>query len=338
MMAGALALLGMAIVALAPAPTAAQESERTEAITYLERVAKAHGSTYSCRQLVAYFGKASSAAAVLDIRSSGSGQYVRAESGSGVTRLWHGRESSVMSASATDIHEFGTSTVELKPDQVIEKYEVEVGESSQMFGVEVVPLTLTRRRDRTTVEKWLVHAESGIVYRRELFDAQNRLVGMTTITDMKWGSSAADSPEPREPETEPPHEAKAASMKGAPRMLPSGYRLLRAYSLEAGGLPAQQLVYSDGLHALSVFATKGSLSTPDGFDRADIGHAEGWVGPGPGTWAWEGDGRSWLIVAEEPALDPVELTKAFPKGGRSFWAGLGALWTRLFDAIGSLFG
>jgi hypothetical protein len=44
-----------------------------------------------------------------------------------------------------------------------------------------------------------------------------------------------------------------------------------------------------------------------------------------------------MIVAEEPALDPVELTKAFPKGGRSFWAGLGALWSRLFDAIGSLF-
>jgi hypothetical protein len=335
-LAGALALIGAAVVALVPSPTSAQEGERTEAITYLQRIAKAQDSTYSCRQLVAYFGKASSAA-VLDIRSSDSGQYVRAESGSGVTRLWHSRESSVTSASATDVHESATSTVELKPDQVIEKYEIEVGERSQMFGVEVVPLALTRRRDRTTVEKWLVHAESGIVYRRELFDAQSKLVGMATITDMKWGSSAAVSPDPREPSTEPPHEVKPASRKGAPKMLPAGYRLLRAYSLEAGGRPAQQLVYSDGLHALSVFATKGPLSTPDGFEPADIGDVEGWVGPGPGTWAWEGGGRSWMIVAEEPALDPIELTKAFPKGGRSFWAGLGALWTRVFDAIGSLF-
>ncbi len=335
-MAGAIALIGAAMVALVPGPTASAK-ENVEAMTYLTRIAQAQGSTYSCRQLVAYFGKAKSAAAVLDIRSSDNGQYVRAESGSGVTRLWRGRENSVLSASATDVHESATSTVELKPDQVIEKYDVEVGEPSQMFGVEVVPLTLTRRRDRTTVEKWLVHAESGIVYRRELFDTQNKLVGMATITDMKWGEAAADSPEPREPSTDPPHEVKSASKKGAPKMLPSGYRLLRAYSLEAGGQPAHQLVYSDGLHALSVFATKGSFSTPDGFERAEIGEVEGWVGPGPGTWAWEGDGRSWLIVAEEPALDPVELTKAFPKGGRSFWAGLGALWTRLFDAIGSLF-
>ena len=336
-MAGAIALIGAAIVALAPAPTAAQESERTEAITYLERIAAAQGSTYSCRQLVAYFGKAQSAAAVLDIRSTAGGQYVRAESGSGVTRLWRSRESSVLSARANDVHESATTTVALKPDQVIEKYDVEVGEPSRTFGVEVVPLTFTRRRDQMTVEKWLVQAESGIVYRRELFDAQNKLVGMATITDIKWGGDAADSPEPREPSTEPPSEIKTASKKDAPKMLPSGYRLLRAYSLQAGGRPAHQLVYSDGLHALSVFATKGSLSTPDGFERADIGDVEGWVGPGPGTWAWEGDGRSWMIVAEEPALDPVELTKAFPKGGRSFWAGLGALWSRLFDAIGSLF-
>jgi hypothetical protein len=335
-MAGAIALIGAAMVALLPGPTASAK-ENVEAMTYLTRIAQAQGSTYSCRQLVAYFGKARSAAAVLDIRSSGGGQYVRAESGSGVTRLWRGRDSSVLSASATDVQESATATVSLKPDQVIEKYDVAVGEPSQMFGVDVVPLTLTRRRDRTTVEKWLVQAASGIVYRRELFDAQSKLVGMATITDMKWGGAAADSPEPREPSTEPPHEVKAASKKGAPKMLPSGYRLLRAYTFEADGRPAQQFVYSDGLHALSVFATKGSLSTPEGFERADIGEVEGWVGPGPGTWAWEGDGRNWMIVAEEPALDPVELTNAFPRGGRSFWAGLGALWSRLFDAMGNLF-
>ncbi len=120
-------------------------------------------------------------------------------------------------------------------------------------------------------------------------------------------------------------------------MLPSGYRLLRAYTLEADGRPARQLVYSDGLHALSVFTTDGSLGSPDGFEAADIGGAQVWSGPGPGTWAWEGGGRSWLVVAEEPALNPSELTKAFPTGGRSFWAGLGALWSRLFGAIGSLF-
>jgi hypothetical protein len=121
-------------------------------------------------------------------------------------------------------------------------------------------------------------------------------------------------------------------------MLPLGYRLLRGYRMEADGRPADQWLYSDGLHALSVFSTTGRLRTPKGFEAAEGRGAEGlWIGPGPGTWAWEGGGRSWLVVAEESALDPAELTGSFPKGGPSFWARLGSLWSRLFGAIGDLF-
>jgi hypothetical protein len=42
-------------------------------------------------------------------------------------------------------------------------------------------------------------------------------------------------------------------------------------------------------------------------------------------------------VAEEPALDPVELTEVFPKGGPSVWARMGSVSSRAFRALVSLF-
>jgi hypothetical protein len=96
-------------------------------------------------------------------------------------------------------------------------------------------------------------------------------------------------------------------------------------------------VYSDGLHALSVFRTKGNLRSPKGFEASDVDGARVWTGPGPGTWAWEGKGNSYMVVAEEPALDPAQMLEDFPKGGPSFWARLGSVWSRLFSGISHLF-
>lgn len=339
LMGSSIALIGAALVALVPSSVLAAgiaQDDRSRAVTYLRRVARAQEATYSCRQLVAYFGDPQSAAAMLDVRSSGDGQFVRAESGPATKRLWLDESASVLASRSSHLREATPTAVPLRPEEVLAKYEVDVGSRQRLFGVEVVPLTLVRRRDRAMIEQWLVQPRSGIVYQRELYDEQGKLVGMSTITDMKWGASAAAKPEPIEEQARAPSTVRSSATDNAPEMLPLGYRLLRGYRLEADGRPAEQWVYSDGLHALSVFSTSGRLQSPEGFTAAQ--GADGlWVGPGPGTWAWEGGGRSWMVVAEESALDPVELTEAFPRGGPSFWARLGSLWSRLFGAIGGLF-
>jgi hypothetical protein len=337
LMGSSIALIGAALVALMPATGIAQD-DQTRAATYLRRVARAQEATYSCRRLVAYFGDPQSAAAMLDVRSSKDGQFVRVESGSATKRMWLDERASVLTSRSSYLREAAPTRVPLRPDDVLAKYEVDVGSKQRLFGVEVVPLTLVRRRDRAMIEQWLVHPQSGIVYQRELYDEQGKLVGMSTITDMKWGASAAAKPEPIEKQAKAPSTVRSSATDEAPEMLPLGYRLLRGYRLEADGRPAEQWVYSDGLHALSVFSTSGGLQSPEGFTAAEGRGADGlWVGPGPGTWAWEGGGRTWTVVAEESALDPVELIEAFPRGGPSFWARLGSLWSRLFGAIGGLF-
>jgi hypothetical protein len=121
-------------------------------------------------------------------------------------------------------------------------------------------------------------------------------------------------------------------------MLPHGYRLMGTFRMDSAGQAADHWVYSDGLHALSVFRTAGGLRAPEGFAATDLDGHRAWSGPGPGTWAWEGGGASWVLVAEEPSLDPVRMTESLPRAGRSVWARLGSLWARGFHAVAGLFG
>ena len=123
----------------------------------------------------------------------------------------------------------------------------------------------------------------------------------------------------------------------APRHLAGGYDLWKTYELDVDGKPAEQWVYSDGLHALSVFRTRGNLKDAGRIHRVRRRRCSRWTGPGPGTWAWQGGGRSWFVVAEESALDAAEFIDPFPKGGPSFWSRLGSVWSRLIGGIGGLF-
>jgi hypothetical protein len=331
----AIAVVGSALLLLHPSPSAAaQEAPPKDAADYLELMADAEGATYQVRQLVVYFGVPQSAA-VVDVRSSEQGEFLRAESGPAVTRLWRQPDRGLVSDDQGSISEEAPSPVALRPAAILRKFDVEVERTASLLGVRVVPLSLVRRSDHTAVERLWVHPQSGIVYRRELYGTDGKLVGLSAILDMRWGRDVPA--EPYDPGSGEVTRAQGVAASGAPAMLPDRYRLLRAYRVEMGGETTQHWLYSDGLHALSVFRTRGGLRRPGGFVKADVGGTSGWVGPGPGTWAWEGGGASWVVVAEEPALDPVRMTKGLPKGGPSAWARMGSLWSSAFRAVGDIF-
>lgn len=315
-----------------PMPIQAQESE--PAAPYLDRVAAAEGATYHARQLVVLFG-ARRSAAVVDVHSSPGATFVRAEAGADVTRLWRRPGRGIIAAPDEALRDDAPPSVPLRTGEILNKYEVSVGEPESILGVDVVPLTLVRRSDRVRVERLWVHEGSGVVYRRELYGEDGRLVGMSTVLDMWWGDDATI--EPFDEASEPPSRVDPAIAPDAPRRLPNGYRLVNASRFHAGGRPADHWVYSDGLHALSVFRMSGAMRAPAEFRPSAVAGSSAWVGPGPGTWAWEGDGTSWVLVAEEPALDPEEMTSGLPRGGRSAWARMGSLWARGFHWVGSLF-
>jgi hypothetical protein len=309
------------VVVCAGAVIAADLADAKEAQTpeqFLEMVANAHTVEYSAKQLVVYFGDRESAA-LLNVRSTRYGRYVHASSGGKDTR--------------SDAGDPRGAQVLVRPDAVFRKYDVAVGEREELLGVELAPLTLTRRSDDSLAERWWVHPSSGVVYKREQFDASGDLVGLTTITEMEWEAPVTADADPAAIEV-----PRAFDAPDAPQQLAGGYTFWRAFRVEAGGTDSEQWVYSDGLHALSVFRSKGHMKTPDTFTEVEVAGDRAFAGPGPGTWAFEGDGHSFVVVAEEAALDPAELLEPFPRGGgRSIWERLGSVWSELFRAIGSLF-
>jgi hypothetical protein len=327
------ALIG-AVMLLQPA-SVAQEQPPLDAQAVLRKMARTEHATYRVRQLVVYFGTPQSAA-VLDVRSSPSGRSVRAQSGDDVTRLWRKAGFGIVSNGGATMSDASPPAVSLRPSDVLAKYEVEVDEPQSLFGVDVVPLVLVRRSDRATIERLWVDSQSGMVFRRELYGPGGKLVGLSAILDMDWGGSA--DAEPMERDAVASSRVEEAIASDAPPALANGYRLLGTYRISTPATPAEHWVYSDGMHALSIFRTSGNLKAPAGFTRTNLDGARVWTGPGPGTWAWEGGGRTWVVVAEEPALDPVRLTEPLPRGGPSIWSRLGSVWARAFRAVGELFG
>ena len=334
MLALAVSVVAIAGAGLALHPAVALAADPEQASRLLERIATADGTSYRAKQLVAYFGTPQSNA-LLDVRSSPGGRFVRAESGRDVSRMWSRADVGVLAGRYANLQEAAPPEVRLDPVEVLAKYDVTVGPPEELLGTKLVPLTLARRSDGAIVERWWIHERSGVVYRRTLYDASGMLVGMSTVIEMHWGD-----PGPADPvaaDLDRAQSVRAIDAKDAPRHLAGGYDLWKCYELAVDGRRAQQWVYTDGVHALSVFRTDGNLKDPDGFTPSDVGGARVWTGPGPGTWAWQGGGRTWLVVAEEPALDAQSLIDPFPSGGPSFWSRLGSVWSRLIGAIAGLF-
>jgi hypothetical protein len=327
----AVALLAIAsTLVVVRSPSVSAQDAPADAVVLLDRVAAADEAPYRARQLVVYFGKPQSAA-ILDVRSSSAGRFVRAESGKDVTRVWAQDDIDAVEGTDSNLRERAPLSMRLQPSAVRAKYEIEAEPKERLLGVELTPLTLSRRRDGALVERWWVHERSGVLYRRALYDDAGKVVGMSTVIDMEWGE-----PDPPDPVDDADVDAwvRAHPAPQAPQSLPGNYELWQTYELEVDGRPIEQWVYTDGLHALSVFRSEGNLKAPSGFTRSS---RRVWTGPGPGTWAWEGAGGNWLMVAEEPALDAAELIEPFPRGGPTFGARLGSVWSRLFVAIGDIF-
>lgn len=327
--AAAAVIIACAVVLLGPAGQAQEAAPRAEAV--LEKIRDAETATYQARQLVVYMGDPQSAA-VLDVRSGRDGTFVRAEAGQDVRRLWWEPTKGVVSDDRGVIENTSPPFAGLVVPAILRKYAVDVGEPAMLLGVEVVPLTLQRRRDDALAERLWVHVPSGVVYRRELFDGSGGLVGMCTMLEMHRGAPSDARTETLD-EPGRPEVASASADGDHPGRLPYGYTFQEGYTLGARDRVTEQWVYSDGLHKLSVFRTRGSSSAPDGFDAVEVAGVGAYRGPGPGTWMWEGGGYSWVVIAEESGLDAAELTSRFPRGGRSIWARMGSVWAAMWHGL-----
>lgn len=305
---------------------------QTDPTPYIHKLSESTRATYQARQLVVYLGKPQSAA-IVEVRSTPAGTFLRAQSTGDTLRVWRDPWRGLATDDERALEDAGPPSVPLDPELLLSKYRVDVGAASWLLGVGVVPLTLVRREDRRTVERLWLQPETGVIYRRELFSASGDLIGLATMLDMRWGD--VDAPESYEGDE--PSPVKVERARGVPEHLPYGYRLQAAYRLDADGRQIVHWVYSDGLHALSVFRSPGSATPSEDASPIRLRGAVAWTGPGFGTWTWEGKRSAWTLVAEEPQLDPDLLTRPFPHGGRSIADRMGAWWAKAFRWLGDRF-
>lgn len=215
---------------------------------------------------------------------------------------------------------WSTGTALLEPPPPSRKYELRTGEGAPVAGR---PTTAVEIRSGGVLrERLSVDRETGLLLRREQLDGSGRAVRVTSVESLVLlpgdsGVLPADPPRG-------PAQAQARMQRVRPESVPSlvrvaealaaGYQHVAAY--RQGSLV--QLVYSDGLHALSVFAQPGRLargSLPDGGRPVQLGRwagvAYGW--PGGEAVTWQAHGLVYTVVGDGPVEEVLAAAASVPE-------------------------
>ena len=145
------------------------------------------------------------------------------------------------------------------PTDVLAKYDVAVGDPEELLGDRARPVDVRAPHGRSR-RRAMVGARD--VRRRLPADALRR--EREVRRDVDGHRDAVGRPGPADPMSRRPRSCagrpRRSTQPDAPRASRRRLRpLATAYELEVDGRAAEQWVYSDGLHALSVFRTRGNL-------------------------------------------------------------------------------
>jgi hypothetical protein len=172
--------------------------------------------------------------------------------------------------------------------------------------------TVTVLEGGALVERLSLDEETGIILRRERYSPGGQVERVVEVEQL-------DLTTPRPAPAPAPRLASLARLPApfrAPADLGGGYRRVAAYRTGS----AVQLVYSDGLRALSVFAQAGSLAAsrlPDGAVPVRVGSREGlrygWAGGEVVTWA--AGGVVYTAVGDGPLADVLAAVASLPGAG-----------------------
>ena len=182
-----------------------------------------------------------------------------------------------------------------------------------------------RTGDRSLAARFWVDRGSGVVLRRELYDARERRVRSSGFLDLSVAPPAAAAPvsfrvqqlgssEPAPtPDPDPPAGAEAARV--APERLPGGFQRFDARWRTHQGARVLHLAYTDGLSALSVFVQPGVLSEPPAQSQPrDVGGTTVHVHVGvPERLVWQSGRSVWTVVTEAPPDVVRDVVLALPR-------------------------
>lgn len=195
---------------------------------------------------------------------------------------------------------------------------------------------------RVVARYWLDHG-SGIILRRDVFDAAGRRSGSSVLSEV-----TLDAPGQQAPAATPaPHvrPGRVVPLSRIGRLRADGWivptqlaGVLSLYDARARGTgPATvlHLSYSDGISTLSVFEQRGHLdeSRVDNWDRSHVGGRTVYIRDTvPRQLMWSGSATVFTVVADAPDTTVDDSVRALPHAQDS---GPG-LWDRLLRGFGRI--
>ncbi|HZQ26461.1 MAG TPA: sigma-E factor regulatory protein RseB domain-containing protein [Acidimicrobiales bacterium] len=188
-----------------------------------------------------------------------------------------------------------------------DKYEITSQPGGYVAGRRTTAVEV--REGGQLVERLALDMETGIILRRETYGAAGRVVRSVEVEQLQLSA----------PKAKPVAPPALRTMAGppapfpAPTALAGGYQRTGAYRRGH----AVQLVYSDGLHSLSVFAQPGTLRTsklPNGGMPVSVGRQQGihYRWPGGDVVMWDAKGVVYTTVGDAPVDDVVAASASMP--------------------------
>ncbi|CAN5899243.1 hypothetical protein BH23ACT8_BH23ACT8_06010 [soil metagenome] len=234
------------------------------------------------------------------------------------------------------------------------KYDVSLAADDRLLDRRCRTLEIRRNDDGTLRERLWVDDRSGLLLRRETYDGTGEVVRLVTylsldLRDVHPGGRRASRTEPSAlPERS--HAVTRVDDRGlaalreagwtVPETLPGGFQPVGVFAVAAEESQPLQLVYRDGLYAVSLFQQAGTpdwSSLPAGAEKLDdFGGLEGpvyaWPGAIPQRYVWTTGGRTWSLVSDAPADELEAIVAGLPQPeAPGFWErvgrGLGRLWS-----------
>jgi hypothetical protein len=163
---------------------------------------------------------------------------------------------------------------DVEPDgnlqQMLGKYRVLLEGGVRVLQRDAKVVRIERRADHRLVERWTIDATNGLLLAREIYDAGGRVERSIAFTDVQdpYVPTVEDLHRPVEagPSSPAPQRLTAGELSrgakalGMPETLPASYRLESGTTFKAGGASVVQLVYTDGLEDVSLFAQPGTMA------------------------------------------------------------------------------
>lgn len=318
---GALLLAPTGGTSSAQGPTTVRSAGQEQALSLLTGAARAARSRgWSGTQYVSSRQGGATASAVLDVRHDPGGS-------TNVRPVGGGAGAGVLVPAAA-------------PDQRLlallsERYELALAGPGRCSGRpgEVVE---ARRPGGTVAGRFWVDAESGLVLRREVYDAHGRLLRSSAYVDVVVGTSLVLTQPVRASNAAPRVARDEPAALGLPAELPGGYSLFEVERPLHDGTPVLHLAYSDGLSTVSLFRRPGRLGddVPDGYRKKEVDGTRVLVGGTPERVVWEGGGDVLTLLADADQDDLLAAVAVLP---HDTWPqdGLGARFGRGLARVAS---